>query len=130
MLPRPQLAKPCLCYKKRCLACRTSKSLVKISQVKKKNTQKPLFPSEVRPFSKPFHTSDPRDIAFCENVSASDMICDSDDNDKEITIICNIKHNEVIPRGTKLIKGSVKIKATCEEANLYQLFYAHDPLRH
>lgn len=97
---------------------------------KEEKYSKATFSKWSEAFFQAFHTSDPRDIAFCENVSASDMICDSDDNDKEITIICNIKHDEVIPRGTKLIKGSVKIKTTCEEANLYQLFYAHDPLRH
>lgn len=52
------------------------------------------------------------------------------DSDKEITIICNIKCKEVIYKTTReIIKGSTKIKTTHEEANLYQLFYAHHPLR-
>uniref|UniRef100_A0A8C0I5P7 Uncharacterized protein n=1 Tax=Balaenoptera musculus TaxID=9771 RepID=A0A8C0I5P7_BALMU len=134
ILSRPQPVKSCLCYKEKCLVCRAASEFFanNISEAKKKNTQNPPFPRELKPFSKSFHKIDSRHNALCGNASDSDMMTyyGDGDSDKEITIICNIKRKEVIYKTThEIMKGSIKIKTTHEEANLYQLFYAHHPLR-
>uniref|UniRef100_A0A8C6C3B8 Uncharacterized protein n=1 Tax=Monodon monoceros TaxID=40151 RepID=A0A8C6C3B8_MONMO len=126
ILSRPQPVKSCLCYKEKCLVCRAaSEFFVNNISEAKKNSQNPPFPRELKPFSKSFHKIDSRHNALCGNANDSDMMTDySDgDSDKEITIICNIKCKEVIYKTThEIIKGSIKIKTTHEEANLYQLF--------
>lgn len=101
MLSRPRLIKTCRCYKEKCLVCRnSSEPLVNISETKDRNAQNSPFPSEAKSFSKSFHKGDYRDNVSCDNVSSSDIpTYDSDDSDREITIICNIKCNEVILKG-------------------------------
>ncbi|VCX40687.1 unnamed protein product [Gulo gulo] len=93
-LPRPRLIKSCRCYKEKCLVCRnSSEPLVNnISEAKNRNVQNSPSSSEVQFFSKPCRKGDYKDnILFCGNVSSSDLTYDSDDSDREITIICNIK---------------------------------------
>ncbi|XP_027464757.1 uncharacterized protein CXorf66 homolog [Zalophus californianus] len=101
MLSRPLLIKICQCYTEKWLVCRnSSETLFNISETKDRNAQNSPFPNEVKSFFKSFHEGDYRDNVSCDNVSSSDiMIYDSDESDKEITIICNIKCNEVIPKG-------------------------------
>ncbi|XP_004441715.1 PREDICTED: uncharacterized protein CXorf66 homolog [Ceratotherium simum simum] len=102
MSSTPQLVKPCRWYKEKCLVCGTSSEplINDISEAKEKNAQYPPFPRELKSFSESFHKVDSRHNACCDNVSDSDrMTYDSDDSEREITFICNIKHNEVIPKG-------------------------------
>ncbi|XP_077743946.1 uncharacterized protein CXorf66 homolog [Canis aureus] len=98
ILSRPQLIKPCRCCKEKCLVCRaSSEPLVNVSEAMNGNAQNSPFPSEATSFSKFFHKADNRDNALCGNMSSSDLMTyDSDDSDREVTIICNIKCNEAI----------------------------------
>ncbi|XP_049728985.1 uncharacterized protein CXorf66 homolog [Loxodonta africana] len=93
MLSRSQLPKTCRWYKERCLVCRASEPWLEvISEAKNNIAQTPPFSGEGKHLSQSFYSTD---NAFCKDVSDSDkMTHDSDnDSDKEITIICNIKHN-------------------------------------
>ncbi|XP_034861747.1 uncharacterized protein CXorf66 homolog [Mirounga leonina] len=112
MLSRPRLIKTCRCYKEKCLVCRnSSEPLVNISETTDRNVQNSPFPSEAKSFSKSFHKGDYRDNVSCDNVSSSDILTyDSDDSDREITIICNIKCNEVILKGIQDNSGLNKNK--------------------
>ncbi|XP_019277023.2 uncharacterized protein CXorf66 homolog [Panthera pardus] len=94
MLLRPQLIKPCWRYKERCLVCRSSEPLISnISEAQNRNAQNPLGPSEAKPCAQSFLKADYRDNVFCGNVSYSDTTTyDSNDSDREVTIICNVKH--------------------------------------
>ncbi|KAL2768080.1 uncharacterized protein WCI35_023706, partial [Daubentonia madagascariensis] len=104
LLSRPQLAETCQCYKERCLVCKTfSEPLVNdISEAKKKKAQNLPVSSKVKPFPRSFHKVDSKDDAYHNNVSDSDMMTynSDDDSDREITIICNMRQNEVIFKGT------------------------------
>ncbi|XP_047572521.1 uncharacterized protein CXorf66 homolog [Lutra lutra] len=91
MSPRPRLIKSCQYYKEKCLVCRnSSEPLVNnISEAKNRNVQNSPVSSEVQSFSKSCHKGDYRDnVLFYGNVSSSDITYDSDDSDREITIIC------------------------------------------
>ncbi|XP_027632485.1 uncharacterized protein CXorf66 homolog [Tupaia chinensis] len=91
ILPRPKLAQICQHYGERCLVCKaSSESLVSISGVKSKDAQNPDV-------SGSFHKVDSRDNVYYDNVSESDTY-DSDDSNREITIICNITYNEILPK--------------------------------
>ncbi|XP_043426380.1 uncharacterized protein CXorf66 homolog [Prionailurus bengalensis] len=94
MLSRPQLIKPCRRYKERCLVCQSSEPLISnISEAQNRNAQNPLCPSEAKPCAQSFLKADYRDNVFRGNVSYSDtMTYDSNDSDREVTIICNMKH--------------------------------------
>uniref|UniRef100_A0A384CYB4 Uncharacterized protein n=2 Tax=Ursus TaxID=9639 RepID=A0A384CYB4_URSMA len=104
MLSRPRLIRSCRCYKEKCLVCRNSSEpwVNNISEAKGRNAQNSPSPSEAKSFSKSLHEGDYRNNVFCGNVSSSDiMTYDSDDSEREITIICNIKCNEAILKGTQ-----------------------------
>lgn len=94
MLSRPQLIKPCRHYKERCLVCQSSEPLISnISEAPNRNAQNPLYPSEAKPCAQSFLMADSRGNVFRGNVSYSDTTTyDSDDSDREVTIICNMKH--------------------------------------
>lgn len=88
---RPRLIKSCQYYEEKCLVCRnSSKPLVNnISEAKNSNVQNSPVSSEVQSFSKSCHKGDYRDnVLLCGNVSSSDITINSDDSDREITIIC------------------------------------------
>ncbi|XP_062040320.1 uncharacterized protein CXorf66 homolog [Lepus europaeus] len=102
-LSRSLLAKSCRCYKERCLVCKSSEPLVNdIPESKKKNTQKLPVSSKVKPFPRSFQKVDSWYNVYHDNVSDSDVRTydSNDDSDREITIICNIRYNEVIPEDT------------------------------
>ncbi|KAM9577785.1 uncharacterized protein CXorf66 homolog [Trichechus inunguis] len=104
MLSRPLLPKTCRCYKERCLVCKTSEPLLnEISEAKNNIAQTLPFSSEVKYLSQSFHKVDSMDNALCNDVSDIDMMThdSDDDSDREITIICNIKHNELLPMPTR-----------------------------
>ncbi|XP_059241952.1 uncharacterized protein CXorf66 homolog [Mustela nigripes] len=83
--------KSCQYYEEKCLVCRnSSEPLVNnISEAKNSNVQNSPVSSEVQSFSKSCHKGDYRDnVLLCGNVSSSDITINSDDSDREITIIC------------------------------------------
>ncbi|XP_004001015.1 uncharacterized protein CXorf66 homolog [Felis catus] len=94
MLSRPQLIKLCRRYKERCPVCQSSEPLISnISEAQNRNAQNPLCPSEAKPCAQSFLKADYRDNVFRGNVSYSDTTTyDSNDSDREVTIICNMKH--------------------------------------
>ncbi|XP_077611311.1 uncharacterized protein CXorf66 homolog [Crocuta crocuta] len=96
MLFRPELIKACQCYNERCLVCQSSEPLVNnVFEAKNRNAENPLYTGEVKHFPQSFHKADYRD-----NVSSSDiMIYDSDDSDREVTILFNMTGDEIIPEG-------------------------------
>uniref|UniRef100_A0A8C8WT42 Uncharacterized protein n=1 Tax=Panthera leo TaxID=9689 RepID=A0A8C8WT42_PANLE len=98
MLLRPQLIKPCRRYKERCLVCQSSEPLISnISEAQNRNAQNPLGPSEAKPCAQSFLKADYRDNVFRGNVSYSDTTTyDSNDSDREVTIICNESTPEII----------------------------------
>ncbi|XP_012520709.1 PREDICTED: uncharacterized protein CXorf66 homolog [Propithecus coquereli] len=105
LLSRPQLANTCQCYEERCLVCKTfSEPLVNdISEAKKKQAQNLPVSSNVKSFPGSFDKVDSRDNTYHDNnMSDSDMMTynSADDSDREITIICNVRQNEVIFKET------------------------------
>ncbi|XP_045393806.1 uncharacterized protein CXorf66 homolog [Lemur catta] len=104
LLSRPQLANTCQCCEKRHPVCKTiSEPLVNdISEAKKKQAQNLPVSSKVKSFPGCFHNVDSRDNTYHGNMSDSDMMTynSDDDSDREITIICNMRQNEAIFKGT------------------------------
>ncbi|XP_062941013.1 uncharacterized protein CXorf66 homolog [Cynocephalus volans] len=100
MLSSPdELAKTCQYYKERCLVCKTfSVPLVHdISEAKKKRARNLSVSSKVKSFCRSCHKVDFRDTAYSNNVGNSVMAyASNDDSDKKTTIICNIRHTDVI----------------------------------
>uniref|UniRef100_A0A8C9DSN2 Chromosome X open reading frame 66 n=1 Tax=Prolemur simus TaxID=1328070 RepID=A0A8C9DSN2_PROSS len=104
LLSRPQLANTCQCCEKRRLVCKTfSEPLVNdISEAKKKQARNLPISSKVKSFPGCFHKVDSRDNTYRGNMSDSDMMTynSDDDSDREITIICNVRQNEAVFKGT------------------------------
>ncbi|XP_045850791.1 uncharacterized protein CXorf66 homolog [Meles meles] len=95
MLPRSRLIKTCQYYKEKRLVCRnSSEPLVNsISEAKDRNVQNSPFSSKAHFFSKSCRKGDYRDnVLFCGNVSSSDITYDSNESDREITIVCHTKN--------------------------------------
>ncbi|XP_008059090.1 uncharacterized protein CXorf66 homolog [Carlito syrichta] len=99
LLSRPQLAETCQCYKEKCLVCKTSSEhlIIDISKAKKKNARNLPVSKKEKYFSRSLYKVDTRNNGYYDNVSDSDMM--TNDSDKEITIICNIRYNEVLSKG-------------------------------
>jgi hypothetical protein len=96
MLSRPLLAKKCQCYKERCLVCNSSSEFLvnNISEAKKKSAGNHHVSNKMK------HLPKSKDKAYHDNVNGSDRMTHDGDNDSdtEIIIICNIRHNDVIPK--------------------------------
>ncbi|XP_037367762.1 uncharacterized protein CXorf66 homolog [Talpa occidentalis] len=94
---RPELAVSCQCYKENCLICSTlCEPLINdTSEAVKKDSQNLSFSSKVKSFSRPFHK-----VEFSDNAHMSDSDS-NDDSEREITIICNIPHKEIIFKSTR-----------------------------
>ncbi|XP_058514874.1 uncharacterized protein CXorf66 homolog [Ochotona princeps] len=91
-LSRSQLAKTCQCYNERCLVCKTSEpSINDIYEAKEKHTAS----SKAKPFSRSFQKA--YSWYNVHDDSDSDVMTnDSNDSDREVTIICDVRYNEAI----------------------------------
>ncbi|XP_058147389.1 uncharacterized protein CXorf66 homolog [Dasypus novemcinctus] len=102
MLCRPQGTKPCQTFRERCLVCNTSdEALVSnIAATKKKIAPNQTFSREMKSYYRSFHKTASMDKEYYEYVCDSDLMTyDSEDSEREITIICNIRCNEVLHIG-------------------------------
>ncbi|KAM5128781.1 uncharacterized protein CXorf66 homolog [Callospermophilus lateralis] len=86
----------------KCLVCKTtSETLVHISESKKENAGNLFSSSNMKSFTRSFQKVDSKDDVYSDNVTDSDMMTyDSDDSEREIIIICNIRSNHIVPYGT------------------------------
>ncbi|XP_026247981.1 uncharacterized protein CXorf66 homolog [Urocitellus parryii] len=108
LVAKPLLAKTCQCYREKCLVCKTtSETLVHISESKKENAGNLFSSSNMKSFTRSFQKVDSKDDVYGDNVSDGDnvtdidmMTYDSDDSEREIIIICNIRSNHIVPYGT------------------------------
>uniref|UniRef100_A0A8C9Q3H4 Uncharacterized protein n=1 Tax=Spermophilus dauricus TaxID=99837 RepID=A0A8C9Q3H4_SPEDA len=102
LVAKPLLAKTCQYYREKCLVCKTtSETLVYISESKKENAGNLFSTSNMKSFTRSFQEVDSKDDVYGDNVTDSDMMTyDSDDSEKEIIIICNIRSNHIVPYGT------------------------------
>ncbi|XP_015353578.1 uncharacterized protein CXorf66 homolog [Marmota marmota marmota] len=105
LVAKPLLAKTCQCYREKCLVCKaTSETLVHISESKKENAGNLFSSSNMKSFTRSFQKVDSKDDVYGDNVTDSDiMTYDSDDSEREIIIICNIRSNHIVPYGTSKI---------------------------
>uniref|UniRef100_A0A673V740 Uncharacterized protein n=2 Tax=Suricata suricatta TaxID=37032 RepID=A0A673V740_SURSU len=93
MLYRPQSIKACLCYREGCLICQSSEPLVNNSfEANNSNAANSALPSEVQLFAP--------SADYKDSLSGSDIMpYDSDDSDREVTILCNMNCDKTIPKG-------------------------------
>ncbi|XP_004686020.1 PREDICTED: uncharacterized protein CXorf66 homolog [Condylura cristata] len=92
----------CRCYKKSCLICHTlyTPLINDIAEAEKKESQNLSFSNKLKSFSRSYYKVDSSDNALMSD-SDTRTYDSNDDSEREITIICNIKHKEITFKGTQ-----------------------------